>query len=144
MNSAGVKEVQIKELRAKAAQDAAQAATPAAEAATQESDMRTAVKSKPARAAPQASPPAKARPKAKPARANARTPAARTPAKVDIREGTKLATIVGLLGRPGGCTAAEILKATGWPSVSVPQQAKAAGLTLLKEKDGKVIRYRSA
>lgn len=57
------------------------------------------------------------------------------------REGSKLAIVVGLLTRPEGCTTKEVLDATGWPTVSMPQQAKAAGLTLRKEKDGKVSRY---
>lgn len=64
-------------------------------------------------------------------------------AKTDgtIRPGSKLETVAKLLMREGGCTTAEVLKATGWPSVSMPQQAKAAGLTLAKAKDGKVTRY---
>lgn len=64
---------------------------------------------------------------------NARTPV--------VRAGSKLEIIVGLLTREGGCTGAEILTATGWPTVSVPQQAKAAGLDLSKVKEGKVTRY---
>lgn len=68
-------------------------------------------------------------PKAKKAAAGART-------------GTKLVKIVELLSRKQGCTTAEVLKATGWPSVSMPQQAKAAGLKLRKEKkSGEVTRY---
>ena len=59
-----------------------------------------------------------------------------------VREGSKLAIIVGLLTRPEGCTVAEVLEATEWPSVSMPQQAKAAGLTLVKE--GRPARYRAA
>lgn len=67
-----------------------------------------------------------------------------TQAKDGVRQGTKLAIVVGLLRRPKGCTAAEVLKATGWPSVSMPQQARAAGLKLLKEKkSGEVTRYRA-
>jgi hypothetical protein len=31
-----------------------------------------------------------------------------------------------------GTTTAEVLKATGWPSVSMPAMAKAAGLELIK------------
>lgn len=61
-----------------------------------------------------------------------------------VRPGSKLEIVVGLLTRAQGCTAKDILKATEWPSVSVPQQAKAAGLKLVKEKDGKVTRYRAA
>lgn len=58
------------------------------------------------------------------------------------RPGSKLDLIVGLLKRPQGCTAAEVLAETGWPSVSMPQQAKAAGLKLTKE--GRPARYRAA
>ncbi len=46
-----------------------------------------------------------------------------------------------LLKRPEGCTAKEILEATGWPAVSVPAIAKASGLTLRQEKDGRSSRY---
>lgn len=59
-----------------------------------------------------------------------------------IRPGSKLALIVGLLTRSGGCTTADILAATGWPAVSVPQMAKSAGLTLKKTKEkGSPTRY---
>lgn len=60
------------------------------------------------------------------------------------RAGSKVEIIAGLLKRPEGCTTADVLKITGWPSVSMPAQAKAAGLTLQKEKDGSVTRYRAA
>lgn len=59
-----------------------------------------------------------------------------------VRPGSKLEIVADLLKRPEGCTTAEALAATGWPTISMPQQAKAAGLTLSKEKDGKVSRYR--
>lgn len=58
-----------------------------------------------------------------------------------IRPGSKLEIVHALLTRPAGCTAAEVLKATEWPAVSMPQQARAAGLTLRQEKEGKVTRY---
>lgn len=61
-----------------------------------------------------------------------------------VRPGSKLEAIVGLLTRPEGCTTKDVLAATGWPSVSMPQQAKAAGLTLRKEKVGGVTRYSAA
>ncbi len=55
-----------------------------------------------------------------------------------VRPGTKLQTIVGLLKRPKGCTRTEAMKAVDWPSISLQQQAAAAGLKLRKEKvDGK-------
>jgi hypothetical protein len=64
--------------------------------------------------------------------------------KQEIKRGkatSKTAMVGQLLLRKEGCTTADILKATGWPSVSVPAQAKAVGLGLRKEKDGKVTRY---
>lgn len=64
-------------------------------------------------------------------------------AKADggVRAGSKLAMIAGLLTRPEGCITKDVLEATGWPAVSMPQQAKAAGLTLRTEKEGRVTRY---
>jgi hypothetical protein len=61
--------------------------------------------------------------------------------KTKSGKGTKLALIASLLLRDGGCTTPDILKACGWPSVSVPAMAKAAGLKLRKEKDGRALRY---
>lgn len=66
------------------------------------------------------------------------------PQTAGVRPGSKLEVIVKLLQREGGCTTADVLKACQWPSVSMPQQAKAAGLTLRKEKQGKVTRYWAA
>lgn len=84
-------------------------------------------------------------PKTKPSSKTAATANARTKvAGESVRAGSKLAIVAGLLQRPEGCTGKEILDATGWPTVSVPQQAKAAGLVLSKEKDGSVTRYRGA
>ncbi len=129
-------------------------AQPAAQAAMQETTMiaiktnsKTAqvAKLRTDRAAakgPKAAKKASERKKA--AKAKARTPAARKPASgasKGIRPGSKLEIVVGLLKRPEGCTAADVLKATEWPAVSMPQQARAAGLTLRQEKDGKVTRY---
>jgi hypothetical protein len=54
---------------------------------------------------------------------------------------SKKEVVKNLLLRPEGTTAAEIMAATGWPSVSVPQQARSAGLTLRMEKDGRSTRY---
>jgi cell pole-organizing protein PopZ len=59
-----------------------------------------------------------------------------------VREGSKVTLIASLLKRKEGTTTAEVLKATGWPAVSMPQQAKAAKLTLRKEKvQGQPTRY---
>lgn len=54
---------------------------------------------------------------------------------------SKTAMVGELLIRAEGCTTADILALTGWPSVSVPAQAKAVGLNLRKVKDGKTTRY---
>lgn len=57
------------------------------------------------------------------------------------REGSKLALIAEMLRRKNGCTAEEVKKATGWPAVSMPTQARLAGLKLFKEKVGKHFIY---
>ena len=55
---------------------------------------------------------------------------------------SKTAMVGDLLLRKGGCTGADVLAATGWPAVSMPQQAKACGLKLRKEKvQGEPTRY---
>lgn len=57
-------------------------------------------------------------------------------------KGAKAQAIGALLTRAEGCTTEDILKLTGWPSVSVPAQAKSVGLTLRKEKlPGQPTRY---
>ena len=58
-----------------------------------------------------------------------------------LRPGSKVALIAELLTREWGCTQADVLTATGWPSVSMPQQARAAGITLVKRRVGGVNRY---
>lgn len=141
MAKIGPKELQTRALRARetrkataapapAQPEAAPAATPAPTATTaapaKESDVRntnkTTAKSK------------------KASKAKART----SVKSKGTRKGTKLEKIVGLLKRPEGCTTKDVLRATGWPAVSLPQQAKAAGIKLKKEKDGKFTRYRAA
>jgi hypothetical protein len=63
-------------------------------------------------------------------------------AKSDKPRGEKTLAISKLLSRASGCTAKEVLAATGWPSVSMPAMAKACGLKLRKDKKkGKPIRY---
>lgn len=56
-------------------------------------------------------------------------------------ERSKVHVIGDLLKRPEGCTTTDVLAATGWPSVSMPAQAKLAGLVLRKEKVGKITTY---
>lgn len=77
-------------------------------------------------------------------KSKATTETAASNARKPVRPGSKLEIVVELLIRKGGCTTADILAATGWPSVSVPQQAKAAGLTLRKEKKDGVTVYSAA
>jgi hypothetical protein len=107
--------------------DAATAAPPMAEEAKQETTMSK-------------------KSSKKTVKGNARKPvtAKKTKApKVDKGE-SKTQIVARLLQRPEGCTTADALAATGWPAISMPAQAKASGLTLKKEKDGKVTRYRAA
>lgn len=95
---------------------------------------RTQAASKPAK---------KATPKkAKAAKAPRQKAAAAAPK--GVRPGSKLETIVKLLKRDGGCTTKDVLKATEWPAVSMPQQARAAGLKLSKEKRDGVTYYSAA
>lgn len=102
-----------------------------------------------ARAALEAAPkpagkPPKKRKVGKPAAKKPASKPARASTAVEIRSGSKLEAVIGLLKRPEGCTTAEVLKLTGWPAVSMPQQARAAGLKLRKEKEGTVTRYWAA
>lgn len=69
---------------------------------------------------------------------------ARGEQKDGARPGSKLALIVDLLKRKTGTTTKEVLEKTGWPSVSMPQQATAAGIKLRKEKIDGVTRYYAA
>jgi hypothetical protein len=116
-------------------------AKPKAGSVRADTTKETAVTKKAKKTKVQKSPRPRARKGAR--KATARATAARR-AKGTVRPGSKLAAIVGLLQRPEGCTADEVRKATGWPSVSMPQQAKAAGITLAIEKQGKVNHYRDA
>lgn len=85
----------------------------------------------------------------KPAKATKAAPKADKPASEapnkgerKAREGTKTSTVRALLLQDGGTTTKDVLAATGWPSVSMPQQAEATGLTLRKEKvKGEPTRY---
>ncbi len=59
----------------------------------------------------------------------------------DARKGSKSAKIAALLMRPTGCTSKEVLKATGWPTISMPAISKTLGLKLRKEKTDDGLRY---
>lgn len=79
---------------------------------------------------------AKGDPKPKPAKKEAK------PRKAKSHGKSKMLIVAELLKRTEGCTTADVLKATGWPTVSMPAQAKAAKLKLYKEKKkGEVTRY---
>ena len=58
------------------------------------------------------------------------------------RPGSKAHQIGEMLLRPEGATGPEICAAMGWPSVSVPAQARAAGLEVYSSRMGRVVRYR--
>lgn len=61
------------------------------------------------------------------------------------RSGDNKTSIVGqMLQRKNGTTAAEVLDKTGWPAVSIPAMAKANGLKLRKEREGRAFRYYGA
>jgi Holliday junction resolvasome RuvABC ATP-dependent DNA helicase subunit len=55
--------------------------------------------------------------------------------------GNKTEVIAALLRREDGCTSEEVLRATGWTAVSMPQQAKQAGIVLRIDKSRKPFRY---
>lgn len=87
-----------------------------------------------------AKPEPKAKVATKPAKAAKVAPKAK--AKPASNGKTKLELITALLLRKSGCTNADVLEVTNWPSVSMPQQAAAAGLKLRKEKKpGSPTRY---
>lgn len=66
----------------------------------------------------------------------------KAPPKEKKQGRSKVDVIADLLIRAEGCTTADVLEATGWPSVSMPAQAKLAGLALRKEKlKGQPARY---
>jgi hypothetical protein len=50
------------------------------------------------------------------------------------KKGTKMRVIRRMLIRKKGCTASEVRKAVGWPSVSIPQRARQLGLKLRSER----------
>lgn len=85
------------------------------------------------------------------AAARAKTPVAPKPASAPQKPvgkpkpESKTDLVAALLRRPEGCTTADALAATGWPAISMPATAKAAGITLVREKDaGKPTRYYAA
>ena len=140
--SVGPKEAQLHELRARGssltklenvvppAGDQPAPAEDATASAVAETKQETPVKN------------AKTTKAKKPAKAKkaAFSPKAKTAKKV----ASKTATVGILLRRAGGCTGKDVLKATGWPTVSMPAMAKALGVKLKKEKVDGVTRYSAA
>lgn len=57
------------------------------------------------------------------------------------RRGSKARIIGDLLLRPEGTTAAEVMRTVGWPSVSIPQQARLCGLRVTRHRMGRSVRY---
>lgn len=57
------------------------------------------------------------------------------------RAGSKAKLVGDLMMRPEGVTSAEAIAATGWPSISLPQQAAACGLTFTARREGRQVRY---
>lgn len=64
----------------------------------------------------------------------------RTPTNT-ARPGSKAHLVGQLMLRAEGVTSAEAIAATGWPSISLPQQAAACGLTFTTERMGRTVRY---
>lgn len=60
------------------------------------------------------------------------------------RPGSKSHTVGQMMMRPEGVIASEAIAATGWPSISLPQQAKACGITFTTQRTGRVVRYFAA
>jgi len=63
------------------------------------------------------------------------------PAVNQARPGSKAHRIGEMLLRPEGVTGREICSEMGWPSVSIPAQARAAGLTVTSQRMGRTVRY---
>jgi Putative amidoligase enzyme len=62
-----------------------------------------------------------------------------------VRPGTKLAIVAGLLLREEGTTRAEAMAATGWPSISMQDNARQLGLVLRSTRGfGGTLRYYGA
>lgn len=136
MSKVGAKESQLR-----AARESTKTTTAADAADSKESTVRkTSKKTKTTKTAAARTPVKGKTTKAKPASAKP----AKTAANDGPRPGSKLAIIQGLLTRPEGCTTKQVLEACEWPAVSMPQQARALGVELKKEKVDGVTVYRAA
>jgi Putative amidoligase enzyme len=63
------------------------------------------------------------------------------PAQNQARPGSKAHRIGEMLLRPEGVSGREICREMNWPSVSIPAQARAAGLTVTSQRTGREVRY---
>lgn len=63
------------------------------------------------------------------------------PAQNKARPGSKAHKIGEMLLRSQGVTGREICTEMGWPSVSIPAQAKAAGIAVTAQRMGREVRY---
>jgi hypothetical protein len=151
MAKIGPKEQRLLDLKAQRCADTTPRTTPAEPVKPKESVMEAttsaaeAPKQDKARKPPAAKPAKRAAAKAKPAKPTPKAKAAKPAEKTDgPRPGSKLAIIGGMLARPEGCTTKQVLAATEWPAVSMPQQAKALGIKLVKEKVDGAFVYRAA
>lgn len=57
------------------------------------------------------------------------------------RPGSKTFVIGEMLLRPEGVSGREVMAATGWPSVSLPQQARSCGIEFTTQRMGREVRY---
>jgi hypothetical protein len=57
------------------------------------------------------------------------------------RRGTMAYVVGQLFLRPEGVTKDEACQATGWRSISMPQQARSCGLTFVTRREGREVRY---
>lgn len=156
MSNLGPHEQQLRALREKkAAQRSRRSTTPPAAPAPPKETIMFDTDNAGAVPAPEPRPRKRAakKTKKKPAKKDTRIKARKKPkgdrkakaaptARGDLRPGSKLAIISGLLLRPGGCTRADVLDACDWPSCSLQQQAAALRVELKSEKEpGKPTRY---
>ncbi len=150
----GPKEEQLRALKAeRTAAPAPARAQPKAAQAAKETTMispttATTEKPKTAPKTPRKAATKKAAPAKKPAKAESpkKEAAPKKPSNgaKEVRPGSKLEMIGKMLARPEGCTMKAVLDATKWPSCSLPQQARALGVKLKKEKVDGVTVYRAA
>ena len=62
-------------------------------------------------------------------------------ARNKARAGSKSFLVGEMMLRASGVTGAEAQAATGWPSISLPQQARNCGLTYTTQRTGREVRY---